>query len=199
MQKMCGIVWCWTGAPEDADEALRPVRELKPALDGIAAVPFAGLQSAFDALYPPGTQQYWRGDFVDELTDEAIARHAEFGPTLPSWQSTMHLYPINGAAARKDREDTAWGYRGATWAAVIFAVGEDPADAGMLRDWAIEYWEALHPYAARGSGAYVNFMMDEGQERVRAAYGTNYDRLAAVKGKYDPDNLFHVNQNIQPA
>ena len=111
----------------------------------------------------------------------------------------MHLYPIDGAAARKDGGDTAWGYRGATWAAVIFAVGEDPADAEMLRDWAIEYWEALHPYAARGSGAYVNFMMDEGQDRVRAAYGANYDRLAAVKGMYDPTNMFHVNQNIQPA
>jgi FAD/FMN-containing dehydrogenase len=199
LQKMCGIVWCWTGAPEGADEALRPVRELKPVLDGIAAVPFAGLQSAFDPIYPPGTQQYWRGDFVDELSDEAIARHAEFGATLPTWQSTMHLYPINGAAARKESGDTAWGYRGATWAAVIFAVGEDPGDADMLRDWAIRYWEALHPYAGRGGGAYVNFMMDEGQERARAAYGPNYDRLAAVKGMYDPRNLFHVNQNIKPA
>jgi FAD/FMN-containing dehydrogenase len=199
MQKMCGIVWCWTGAPEDADEALRPVRDMKPALDGIGPVPFAGLQGAFDPIYPPGQQQYWRADFVDELSDGAIARHAEFAPTMPTWQTTMHLYPLSGAAANASSTDTAWNYRSAKWAAVILAVSDDPADAGLLRDWTADYWEAIHPYAAQGSGGYVNFMMDEGLDRVRASYGTNYDRLAAIKAMYDPTNFFHVNQNIQPA
>jgi FAD/FMN-containing dehydrogenase len=199
LQKMCGVVWCWTGAPEAADAVFRPVRELKPALDGIAAVPFAGLQSAFDPIYPPGQQQYWRADFVDELSDDAIAAHAEFGRTMPTWQTTMHLYPINGAAARTGANDTAWNYRSSNWAEVILSVSDDPAVAGTIRDWTVDYWETLHPYAAAGSGAYVNFMMDEGQDRVRAAYGTNYERLAAVKAMYDPGNLFHVNQNIQPA
>jgi len=108
----------------------------------------------------------------------------------------MHLYPINGAAHRVGRTDTAWSYRDATWAAVIAGLDPNPANTESITRWTKEYWSALHPYSA--GGAYVNFMMDEGEDRVRATYRENYDRLASIKTKYDPDNFFRVNQNIRP-
>jgi FAD/FMN-containing dehydrogenase len=109
----------------------------------------------------------------------------------------MHLYPIDGAASRPGNGDTAWAYRDARFAQVMVGVDPDPAKADELRDWTVAYWEALHPYSA--GGAYVNFMMDEGQERVQATYRGNYDRLAKAKAAYDPENVFRVNQNIRPA
>jgi hypothetical protein len=168
----------------------------EPLLHGVAPMPHAGLQTAFDGLYPRGQQWYWRADFVNELSDEAIVRHVDYGSKLPTPQSTMLLYPINGAAHRVGKHDTAWSYRDATWGEVIVGVDPDPAKAAELRASTVAYWEALHPYSA--GGAYVNMMMDEGQERVKAAYRDNYERLVAVKNTYDPDNFFHVNQNIRP-
>ncbi|MBX6763902.1 MAG: FAD-binding oxidoreductase [Rubrobacteraceae bacterium] len=198
LKKMCAVVWCYTGSEEEAEDAFAPVREAgDPALYGVHAMPYPALQSAFDALYPPGLQWYWKGDFVRELGDEAIARHIEHGSRLPTMHSTMHLYPINGAVHRVGEDDTAWSYRDVTWSMVIAGVDPDPANGERVRAWAREYWEALHPYSA--GGAYVNFMMEEGQERVRATYRGNYERLAEVKRRYDPANLFRVNQNIKPA
>jgi FAD/FMN-containing dehydrogenase len=150
----------------------------------------------FDAIYVSGLQWYWKADFFDELSDEAIARHAEFGARIPTPLSGMHLYPIDGAAGRVAGDATAWNWRGAKWAQVMAGVGPDPADNERLIAWARAYWAALHPHSA--GGAYVNMMMEEGQERVRAAYGANYDRLAAIKAEYDPTNLFRLNQNIRP-
>jgi FAD/FMN-containing dehydrogenase len=197
LRKVAVVVWCYLGPPEQADAVFAPVRELgPPILDGIAEVPYPGLQGAFDELYPPGLQWYWRHDFVRELPDEAIERHVEMGHKLPSVHSTMHMYPIDGAVHDVGAADTAFGYRDCRWSQVIVGVDPDPAKADELRSFAVEYWEALHPYSA--GGAYVNMMMDEGPERVRASYGGNYDRLTTVKGKYDPDNVFRVNQNIPP-
>ena len=155
------------------------------------------LQSAFDGVYPAGQQWYWRADFVNEISDAAIEEHARFGAELPTWQCTMHLYPIDGAVHDVAAGDTAWSYRDAKWASVFAGVDADPANAAAIRDWSIGYFEALHPHSA--GGAYVNMMMDEGQERVRASYRDNYDRLARIKAEYDPGNLFRVNQNIEPA
>jgi FAD/FMN-containing dehydrogenase len=198
LKKMCGIVWCYTGPKEQASDAFAPaLRVAKPALHGVQEMPYPVLQGAFDGLYPPGDQWYWRGDFVKEIPDAAIARHVEFAARLPTMQSTMHLYPIDGAAHRVGKDETPFSHRDANWSQVIVGVDHDPARADALRSWAVEYWEALHPYSA--GGAYVNFMMDEGQERIRASYRDNYARLARVKSQYDPENLFHVNQNIKPA
>jgi FAD/FMN-containing dehydrogenase len=195
---MCGVVWCYTGPPEKGDEVFKPIRSFgPPTFAFLGPMPHPALQSMFDALYPPGLQWYWRADFVKELSDEAIARHVEYGAKLPSLQSTMHLYPVNGAAGRVGRTDTAWSYRDATWAEVIVGVDPDPVNNNKIVRWTKEYWEVLHPYSA--GGAYVNFMMEEGQERIKATYRDNYDRLAALKKKYDPTNLFRVNQNIAPA
>ena len=131
------------------------------------------------------------------MSDEAIALHVEHAHKLPTWQSTMHLYPVNGAAARVKNKATAWAYRDATWAAVIVGVDRDPANKEKITNWARDYWNDLHPYSA--PGAYVNFMMDEGEDRVKATYGKNYERLTKVKKKYDKNNLFRFNQNIRPA
>jgi hypothetical protein len=197
MRNVCGIMWCYVGPPDQADDVLAPVRAFgTPLLDGIHEAPFPALQGAFDGLYPPGLQWYWRADFFDEITDDAIAVHERFGK-VPTMHSTMHLYPIDGAPHDADAGDTAFSYRDATWAGVIAGVDPDPANLPLIRDWAVDYWDALHPHSA--GGAYVNFMMDEGDARVRATYRDNYDRLARVKGQYDPDNFFRVNQNIPPA
>jgi FAD/FMN-containing dehydrogenase len=196
LRKVCGIVWCYSGAPENADETFRPIRELRPDLDGLMEMPVAALNSAFDPLYPAGDQWYWRADFFDNLSDEAIEAHLEFARTLPSPQSTMHLYPVDGAASRISAEATAWAYRDAKWAQVMVGVDHDAAMADELKEWTVRYWEALHPHSM--GGAYVNMMMEEGTERIRATYRHHYDRLAQVKQQYDPDNLFHINQNIAP-
>jgi hypothetical protein len=197
LKKMCALVCCYTGPSERLDEVMAPVRALSPTLDGMMQMPFPAWDAAFDALYPPGDQWYWRGDFVKEIPDEAIAVHAEWGPRMPTWKSTVHMYPIDGAVHDVGPDDTAFAYRDVTWSNVIAGVDPDPANAAKLREWAVGYWEAQHPYSA--GGAYVNFMMDEGQERVQATYGPHYPRLAAIKARYDPTNFFHVNQNIRPA
>ena len=197
LKKMCGIVWCYSGPVEEAESVFEPIRQVKkPVLEMLGPMPVPVMQGMFDALYPPGLQWYWKGDYVNELTDEAIELHLKYGAALPSLLSTMHLYPINGAASQVSNEATAWGYRQATWAMVIAGVDPDPANKDAIIDWARDYWQELHPFSAGGS--YINFMMEEGEDRVKATYGDNYPRLAAIKAKYDPDNLFRVNQNILP-
>jgi FAD/FMN-containing dehydrogenase len=199
LRKVCGVVWCYVGSEGDARAAMAPLLEAvpEPLLHAVGPMPHAALQGMFDGLYPPGDQWYWRADFVNEIPDEAVELHARFGSHPPSMKSTMHLYPIDGAAHDVGRADTAWSYRDATWGAVFAGVDPDPANREAISRWSIEYHESLHPYSA--GGAYVNMMMDEGQDRVRASYRDNYDRLARVKRRYDPENLFHINQNIQPA
>ena len=197
-KKMCAIVWCYTGAMEQANKLLEPVRGYRrPAFEFFAPMPFPMLQGMFDGLYPPGMQWYWKADFVKQLSDEAIALHLEHAAKLPTMHSTMHLYPVNGAAHKVGNSETPFSYRDAEWSQVIVGVDPDPANSALITGWAKDYYAALHPYGA--GGAYVNFMMDEGEDRIRASYRGNYDRLSAIKAKYDPGNFFNVNQNIRPA
>jgi FAD/FMN-containing dehydrogenase len=198
LRKVCGVVWCYIGSEEDATREIAPFLQSvpEPLMHGVGAMPHAALQGAFDALYPAGDQWYWRADFVKEIPDAAVEIHARFGAEMPTLKSTMHMYPIDGAAHDPSSTDTAWSYRDATWGSVFAGVDPDPANVDAIRQWSVDYMEALHPYSA--GGAYVNMMMDEGQERVRASYRDNYDRLARIKATYDPDNVFRVNQNIQP-
>jgi hypothetical protein len=199
LRKVSGVVWCYTGDEAAAADAMAPFLAAAPAplMHGVQAMPHAALQGAFDGVYPKGDQWYWRADFVKEIPDEAVALHAKWGEAMPTWKSTMHLYPIDGAAHDLGPADTAWSYRDANWGAVFAGVDSDPSKVEAIGEWSRGYQEALHPYSA--GGAYVNMMMEEGQERVRASYRDNYDRLARVKATYDPQNLFRVNQNIQPA
>lgn len=198
LTKMCAIVWCYTGPLDEAEAAFAPIRAFgPPAADLAGPIPWPVLQSLFDALYPAGLQWYWKADFVNELSDDAIDLHAKYGAQLPTMHSTMHLYPINGAAHRAGRTDTAFSFRDADFAEVIVGVDPDPANNEHMTQWAKDYWLALHPYSS--GGGYVNMMMDEGEETVKAAYRENYARLAQIKAAYDPTNLFHINQNIKPA
>jgi hypothetical protein len=196
-RKVCGIVWCYTGAHDKADEVLAPVKTHgSPLMVGLQPMPFTALQGAFDPLYPAGLQWYWRADFFNEISDTAIEVHRKYGAMLPTGHSTMHMYPIDGAASRVPENATAFAYRDGGWAGVIVGVDPDPANAGLISQWTRDYWEELHPTSA--GGAYVNFLMNEGQDRVKASYRGNYARLTQVKERYDPGNTFHINQNIQP-
>ncbi len=197
-KRMCGVVWCYNGALEQANKLLEPLRSFRsPAFEFFAPMPFPMLQSMFDGLYVPGLQWYWKADFVKELSDEAIALHVKHAAEAPTLHSTMHLYPIDGAAHKPSNRETPWSNRDALWSEVIVGVDPDPANRDRITAWAKDYWEALHPYAT--GGAYVNFMMDgESEDRIRATYGNNYPRLARIKAKYDPNNFFRINQNIRP-
>ena len=197
-KKVCAVVWCSTASPETADKATKAMRSVgKPLLDHVGPMPFPALQSLFDPLLPPGLQWYWRADFVKELGDAAIAKHLEHAGQMPPGLSQVHIYPINGAAHRVGKGDTAFSYRDANFALVIVGIDPNPANVGTITTWCKEYFDALHPYSA--GGAYVNFMMDEGQDRVKAAFRENYDRLVSVKKRFDPTNFFRVNQNIRPS
>jgi FAD/FMN-containing dehydrogenase len=199
-RKVSAIVWCYAGDDNDAAQAaMAPMLEAaEPLLHGAGPLPFAGLQGFFDQFYPKGMQGYWRADFVNELPDAAIAAHREHAERMTPGSTTMHLYPIDGAVHDVGESDTAWANRDVQWAEVIFGTEPEPERADAVREWTLDYFDAVHPYSATG-GAYVNFMMDEGQDRVKAAYRANYGRLSRIKAQYDPDNTFRVNQNIQPA
>ena len=177
----CALVSCYSGPLENAEEVVGPIRrELPPPmLDSMGPMPFPALQGMFDPLLPKGLQWYWKGDFVKELSDRAIDPHLEPALQFPSELSLMHLYPIDGAVHEVGPGETAWNSRDATWSMVIAGIDPDPAKAAALKAWAKGYWEALHPYNL--GGAYVNFMMEEGEDRIRASYGDNYDRLVAIK------------------
>ncbi len=196
-RKVCGIVWCYTGPLAKAEAVTAPVREFgSPLMVGLHEMGFDALQQAFDGLYPAGLQWYWRSDFCTEISDAAIEVHHKYGALLPTGHSTMHMYPVGGAASRVAGDATAFAHRDGGWAAVIVGVDPDPANAERISAWAKDYFDELHPLSA--GGTYVNFLMAEGADRVRDSYGANYPRLAAIKLRYDPDNVFHVNQNIAP-
>ena len=196
-EKVCGLMWCCTGQEGQAEAEIEAAREVaEPLFEHIGLMPYLALQSLFDGVYQPGHQWYWKGDFIRELTDEAIAEHLRFA-RVPTSLSTMHLYPINGAVHRVDKEEAAWNYRDVNWSMVIAGVDPNPANKEKISKWARDYWQALHPHSAGAS--YVNFMMQEGQDRIQATYGDNYERLRKIKSKYDPDNFFHINQNVEPA
>jgi len=195
-KQFCGIVWCYTGDMKKAEELFKPILALNPVFAHVGEMPYPAIQKMFDGMLPPGLQWYWRADFFNDLGSEVRKIHREFGSKIPTPLSQMHLYPITGAAARTPKDKTAWAYRDAKYAGVIVGVDADPANAEKITEWCKEYWEALHPYSA--GGAYLNFIQDEGQDRIKASYKDNYERLTKIKRKYDPDNFFRVNQNILP-
>jgi len=197
-QKVCGIVWCYTGPMEKAEEVFKPIRAFgPPILDWVSEMPMPALNGMFDDLYPEGMQWYWRAHYIKELTEACIQENIKHGSNVPNFHSTTHFYPIDGKVHETVQEDTAWANRGTRWVQVIIGVTPDPSEADKVTQWCKAYHEGVAPYAE--GGAYVNFMMKEGQDRVKASYKGNYGRLVQIKTKYDPTNFFHINQNILPA
>jgi FAD/FMN-containing dehydrogenase len=191
------FVACWAGPVEQGESMLKPLHDVAPVVaEHVGPMPYPALNSAFDALYPPGLQHYWKANFVKELTDDAIEAHLKHGPEVPAVTSTMHIYPINGACHRVAPDATAFAYRDANFATVIAGMWPDPAENEANTSWVRRYYEATAPLSE--AGGYVNFMAGDDQARIRDNYKGNYDRLVEVKRTYDPDNLFHVNQNIAP-
>jgi FAD/FMN-containing dehydrogenase len=195
---VCAIMCTCLGEAEWVKQQLKPLTEFGPPLLALPhPMPYPFLQSLFDPLLPRGLHHYWRADFMQELTDEAIAQHVKFGPSVPTIHSAVHIYPLDGAVHDVAADKTAFAYRDVKFVHILAAVTPDPQRLPAYKEWVKEYWTALHPLSAGGS--YVNFLMEEGEERVTSSYSANYKRLAEIKGKYDPENLFHVNQNIKPA
>jgi FAD/FMN-containing dehydrogenase len=191
------FVSCWAGPVDEGPSILASLREVAPVVaEHVGPMPYPALNSAFDGLYPQGLQHYWKANFVTELTDDAIEAHMKHGPEVPTVHSTAHIYPINGAVHRVDPSATAFTHREANFATVLVGAWPDPADNDANIDWVRGYYDATAPHSEEGG--YVNFMAGDDQDRIRANYGANYDRLVEVKRAYDPDNLFHLNQNIAP-
>jgi FAD/FMN-containing dehydrogenase len=191
------FVACWTGPIEEGEAILKPLHDVAPVVaEHVGPMPYPALNAAFDALVPPGLQHYWKANFVTELTDDIIAAHIEHGPKVPVVNSTVHIYPINGAVHRVGADDTAFAYRDANFATVIAGMWPDPADNEANIAWVRDYYDATAPLSE--AGGYINFMAGDDQDKVRANFGSNYDRLAEIKRTYDPGNLFHLNQNIMP-
>ncbi len=191
------FVSCWAGPVDEGPSVLASLREVAPVVaEHVGPMPYPALNSAFDGLYPQGLQHYWKANFVTELTDDIINAHLRHGPDVPVVNSTVHIYPINGAAQRVGATETAFAHREANFATVLVGAWPDPADNDANIAWVRGYYDATAPHSEEGG--YVNFMAGDDQDRIRANYGANYDRLVEVKRAYDPDNLFHLNQNIAP-
>lgn len=191
------FVGCWAGPIDQGEQMLKPLHDVAPIVaEHVGPMPYPALNSAFDGLVPPGLQHYWKANFVKELTDDAIEAHMKHGPQVPAVNSTVHIYPINGACHRVAPDATAFAYRDATFATVIAGMWPDPSDNDANTAWVRDYYEATAPLSE--AGGYVNFMAGDDQSRIRDNYKGNYDRLVEVKRTYDPENLFHVNQNIAP-
>jgi FAD/FMN-containing dehydrogenase len=191
------IVGAWTGPIDEGARQWQPLLDAAPVLGSfVGPMPYPALNTLFDPLLPKGMQAYWKADFLAELSDDALKVAVDYGRRIPSVQSANHFYLIDGAVQRVPQEDTAFAYRNVSFAPVIAGMWNDPADNDANTRWVRDYWTALHPYAE--PGGYINFMDADDQNRITDNYGPNYSRLAAVKAKYDPDNFFHINQNIKP-
>jgi len=197
-KNVCLAVPCWAGPMDQGEKMVKPFLDVvEPVGAMVGPMPYPALNTAFDPLLPPGLQHYWKASFARDLGDDAIKAHADWGARVPSIQSAVHLYPINGAVQRVGASDTAFAYRDVDFSPVIAGMWDDPADNEANIAWVRGYFEALKPYSVEGG--YINFMDGDDAGRAKANFGTNYDRLSAVKAQYDPDNVFHLNQNIKPA
>jgi len=191
------FIACWAGPVDEGEQILKPLHDVAEVVaEHVGPMPYPALNSAFDALVPAGLQHYWKANFVRELTDDAIAAHLVHGPKVPAVNSTVHIYPINGACHRVAADATAFAYRDATFAPVIAGMWPDPSQNDANIKWVRDYYAATAPLSEEGG--YINFMAGDDQDRIKANYRGNYPRLVDVKRRYDADNLFRVNQNIKP-
>jgi FAD/FMN-containing dehydrogenase len=198
-----GMVVCYTGPSEAGERILKPLKALSPLLmDGIGPMPYTAAQKLVDDFYPKGLQNYWKSSFIAEISDEVIDIVAGYCADRPSPMCHGLIeHQLGGAVSRIDRDETAFNHRDVQYSFMSIGQCTDPSEDEACIRWAREFWEAMQPYST--GGVYVNYLgpeADEGAERVKAAYGPEkYRRLGALKKKYDPTNLFRLNQNIRPA
>ena len=190
------IAACYAGAAEEGEEVVAPIRALKPAVDILAPLPYTGLQSMFDPLLHKGIYSYAKSDYFDHIPPAMVDDMIEWAERKPAPLSMTHLNHFGGAMGRVANDRTPFAHRDATFAFSQDAFWETPTQTDANVQWVKDYWQAMRAYSPRG--AYVNFMADEGEDRVRESYRDNYDRLVQIKRKYDPVNLFRLNQNIKP-
>ncbi len=195
---LCVLVTCWAGDPDQAEGVLEPLLNAGPVVGKhVDRMPYPALQCAFDPLLPSGLINYWKSDFAEGLPDAAVEAHIEHGRGVPNVHSGMHIYPVGGAVHDLDPGETAFAVRDARFAVNIVGFWADPADSEDNIAWVRNYYEAVHPYSGY-EGGYTNFMGTEDEARVKENYGPAYERLAELKATWDPENLFHLNQNIEP-
>ncbi|MEU9656077.1 FAD-binding oxidoreductase [Streptomyces chartreusis] len=194
---VCGMVACWTG-PQDEDDRIRErVAALGPVLGRhLERMPYPVINTLFDDLVPAGLYHYWKGSFTQSLPDGVVDTLVEYGATTPSIQSVTVIFPIDGACHRVGPEETAFSYRDADYAIALSPTLATREDCEAQKDWVRAFHRGLEPHSLEGG--YVNFMDADDQDRVRANYRTNYDRLRDLKRRYDPGNLFRLNHNIAP-
>ncbi len=192
-----GVSVCYCGPLEEGERVLRPLREFgSPLADNIEPMAYTTLQNSPDAGFPPGRRHYWKSSYLKELGEEAIEIMAEYVSEMPSPATGVGLQQMHGVASRVDPTATAFPHRDEHYDFLILSQWADPAESERNVEWTRSLFEAMEPFF--GEGVYVNNLGDEGEDRVRAAYGANYERLLDLKGKYDPTNLFRLNQNIPP-
>jgi len=197
-ETLCALVPCWSGDPERAEEILDTIRDAAPVVaEHVGTMPYPVLQTAFDELLPAGLQHYWKADFVRDLPDQAIGVHVEHGAQVPCVTSAVHLYLMDGAVHDVAPDATAFAHRDADFVVNIAGIWPDPADNAANTAWVRDYYQAVHPFSGF-EGGYTNFMAADDESRVRENYGESYARLAEIKGRWDPDNVFHLNQNVKP-
>lgn len=191
------IIGCWAGPMVEGERRFRAFHEAAEVVaEHVGPMPYPALNSAFDALVPPGLQHYWKANYARELTDDAISAHLEHAPRLPAVNSTVHLYPIDGACHRVPADATAFGHREASYAVVLAGMWPDASQNQANIKWVRDYSDAITPHSE--AGGYVNFMSEDDSLRTADNYGGSYERLVAAKRRYDPENLFRANQNIKP-
>lgn len=196
-EPVASVVLCWCGEPADGERVLQPLRAFgRPAVDDIGLVEFADLQCAPDAGFPTGRQHYWKSGYLRRLTDDALDTLLGLVDGMPSAASGIGLQGLRGVAARVAPDATAFPHRGARDDFLILAQWPDEADSPRNITWAREAFDAMRPHLE--DSVYVNNLGVEGADRVRAAYGSNYPRLAELKRRYDPSNVFRLNQNVAP-
>jgi len=196
---VCAVVGCYSGTLAHAEEALKPLRMFgTPIGDIFAPISYVQMQSLFDPFFPPGRYTYVKSNFVRTLSDQAIETMAEYANSRPSpYSFAPALEHWHGAAARVAATDTAFPHRNHSYNLMAWSNWADQADSEKNVQWTREFWHAMKPHLVEGS--YVNYVSDEGEPSARAAYGPNYNRLVALKNKYDPTNFFRMNHNIKPA
>ncbi|MFE7443035.1 FAD-binding oxidoreductase [Streptomyces chartreusis] len=194
---VCGMVTCWTGPPDEDDRIRERVAALGPVLGRhLERMPYPVINTLFDDLVPAGLFHYWKGSFTQSLPDGVVDTLVEYGATTPSIQSVTVVFPIDGACHRVGPEETAFSYRDADYAIALSPTLATREDCEAQKDWVRAFHRGLEPHSLEGG--YVNFMDADDQDRVRANYRTNYDRLRDLKRRYDPGNLFRLNHNIAP-